>query len=75
MIYALDKIAPGMANDDTLLYGVEVKFYNSKVNVDENLETSVKGLYIIGDGSGVTHSLSQASASGVYVARKIAEMY
>lgn len=75
MIYALDKIAPGMANDDTLLYGVEVKFYNSKVNVDENLETSVKGLYIIGDGSGVTHSLSQASASGVYVARKIAELY
>lgn len=75
MIYALDKIAPGMANDDTLLYGVEVKFYNSKVSVDENLETSVKGLYVIGDGSGVTHSLSQASASGVYVARLIADLY
>lgn len=73
MIYALDKIAPGMANDDTLLYGVEVKFYNSRVEVDENLETEVKGLYILGDGSGVTHSLSQASASGVYVARVIAE--
>ncbi len=73
MIYALDKIAPGMANDDTLLYGVEVKFYNSKVDVDNNLETSVKGLYILGDGSGVTHSLSQAAASGVYTARVIAQ--
>ena len=73
MIYALDKIAPGTANDDTLLYGVEVKFYNMEVALDENLETKYKGLYVIGDGSGVTHSLSHASASGVYVARKIAE--
>ena len=73
MIYALDKIAPGTANDDTLLYGVEVKFYNMEVELDENLECCHKGLYIIGDGSGVTHSLSHASASGVYVARKIAE--
>ena len=72
MIYALDNIAPGMANDDTLLYGVEVKFYNMEVDLDENLETKHKGLYVIGDGSGVTHSLSHASASGVYVARKIA---
>lgn len=71
MIYALDKIAPGTANDDTLLYGVEVKFYNMEVKLDEHLETLHKGLYIIGDGSGVTHSLSHASASGVYVARKI----
>ena len=73
MIYALDNIAPGMANDDTLLYGVEVKFYNMEVELDENLETKHKGLYVIGDGSGVTHSLSHASASGVFVARKIAE--
>lgn len=73
MIYALDKIAPGTANDDTLLYGVEVKFYNMEVEIDENLESRYRGLYIIGDGSGVTHSLSHASASGVYVARKIAE--
>jgi hypothetical protein len=73
MIYALDKIAPGTANDDTLLYGVEVKFYNMEADLDENLETRWKGLYIIGDGSGVTHSLSHASASGVYVARKIVE--
>jgi len=72
MIYALDKIAPGTANDDTLLYGVEVKFYNMEVSVDENLETTHKGLFIIGDGSGITHSLSHASASGVYVARHLA---
>ena len=75
MIYALDKIAPGMANEDTLLYGVEVKFYNSKVEVDGNLETSVKGMYCVGDGSGVTHSLSQASASGVHIARILNEKY
>ena len=73
MIFALDKVAPGTANDDTLLYGVEVKFYNMEVEIDENLESRLKGLYIIGDGSGVTHSLSHASASGVYVARKITE--
>ena len=72
MIYALDKIAPGTANDDTLLYGVEVKFYNMEVEVDEHLQTNYKGLYVIGDGSGITHSLSHASASGVYVAREIA---
>ena len=73
MIYALDKIAPGTANDDTLLYGVEVKFYNMEVKLDENLMSNYPGLYIIGDGSGVTHSLSHASASGVYVARQIAK--
>ena len=72
-IRSLDKIAPGTANDDTLLYGVEVKFYNMEVDIDEHLESPYKGLYIIGDGSGVTHSLSHASASGVYVARRIAE--
>ena len=73
MIYALDKIAPGTANDDTLLYGVEVKFYNMEVEVNSDLECCLEGLYIIGDGSGITHSLSHASASGVHVARKIAE--
>ena len=71
MIYALDKIAPGTANDDTLLYGVEVKFYNMEVKLNDRLETQYPGLYIIGDGSGVTHSLSHASASGVFVARDI----
>ena len=72
MIYALDKVAPGTANDDTLLYGVEVKFYNMEVEVNEQLECCYPGLYIIGDGSGITHSLSHASASGVHVARNIA---
>jgi uncharacterized FAD-dependent dehydrogenase len=72
MIYALDKVAPGTANDDTLLYGVEVKFYNMEVEVDEQLQSRYPGLYIIGDGSGITHSLSHASASGVHVARDIA---
>ena len=71
MIYALDKIAPGTANDDTLLYGVEVKFYNLEVDVNEKLESRYAGLYVIGDGSGITHSLSHASASGVHVARDI----
>ena len=74
MIYALDKVAPGTANDDTLLYGVEVKFYNMEVEVDEHLQTRHPGLYIIGDGSGITHSLSHASASGIHVARDIAQV-
>ncbi len=73
MIYALDKVAPGTANDDTLLYGVEVKFYNVEVQVDERLSTEHEGLYVIGDGSGITHSLSHASASGIHVARDIAK--
>ena len=73
MIHALDKIAPGTANDDTLLYGVEVKFYNMEVEINENLETCCPGLFVIGDCSGVTHSLSHASASGVFAARRILE--
>lgn len=73
MIYALDHIAPGTANDDTLLYGVEVKFYNMEVSLDEHLESPYRGLFIIGDGSGVTHSLSHASSSGVAVARYLSE--
>ena len=73
MIYALDKVAPGTANDDTLLYGVEVKFYNMEVEVNDCLESRYKGLYIIGDGSGITHSLSHASASGIHVARNLVE--
>ncbi len=72
MIYALDEVAPGTANDDTLLYGVEVKFYNMEVAVSNKLESRHPGLYIIGDGSGITHSLSHASASGIHVARDIA---
>lgn len=71
MIYALDNIAPGMKNDDTLLYGVEVKFYSSRIDLDNNLETPIKGLFAIGDGAGITRGLAQASASGVHVARVI----
>ena len=73
MIYALDHVAPGTANDDTLLYGVEVKFYNMEVEIDDDLQTKCPGLYVIGDCSGVTHSLSHASASGVAVARYLLE--
>ena len=71
MIYALDKIAPGTANYDTLLYGAEVKFYSSRVDLDENLETPIKNVFAIGDGAGITRGLSQAGASGVKVARVI----
>lgn len=75
MIYALENIAPGMANADTLLYGVEVKFYNSMIEVNNNLETSSPGLYVIGDCSGTSHSLSVAAAEGVFVARTIEKMF
>lgn len=68
MIEALDKIAPGIANDETLLYGIEVKFYSNKVNIDKHCETSMKGLYAIGDSSGWTRGLMIASVMGVYVA-------
>lgn len=73
MIYALDRIAPGMANDDTLLYGVEVKFYSSRLKLTRELETEIENLFAVGDGAGVTRGLAQASASGVYVARIIHE--
>ena len=71
MIYALDRIAPGMANDDTLLYGVEVKFYSSRLKLSSELETQIPNLFAIGDGAGVTRGLSQAGASGVHTARAI----
>lgn len=73
MIYALDKIAPGTANYDTLLYGVEVKFYSSRLELSWELETKMQNMFAIGDGAGVTRGLSQASASGVHVARRILE--
>lgn len=71
MIYTLDKIAPGTANHDTLLYGVEVKFYSSRLNLSSELETPLKNMYAIGDGAGITRGLSQAGASGVIAARSI----
>ncbi len=71
MIFALDKVTPGLASDETLLYGVEVKFYSNKVVVNRDFETSIKGLRAIGDGSSVTRGLQQASANGISVARSI----
>ena len=73
MLYALDKVSPGVASDETLLYGVEVKFYSNSVVVDKSFETSVKGLYSIGDGASVTRGLQQASANGLSVADSIME--
>ena len=73
MIYALDKIAPGAANHDTLLYGAEVKFYSSRLALSRELETNMPGFFAIGDGAGVTRGLAQAGASGVKVARVISE--
>jgi len=71
MICALDHVAPGMVNDDTLLYGVEVKFYSSRLRLSKELETSIPNVFAIGDGAGVTRGLSQAGASGIYVAQTI----
>lgn len=71
MLIALDKITPGIAADETLLYGVEVKFYSNRVVVNKDFETSIRGLRAIGDGAGVTRGLQQASANGISVARSI----
>ncbi|NLC65782.1 MAG: NAD(P)/FAD-dependent oxidoreductase [Clostridium sp.] len=73
MIQALDKVLPGMASDETLLYGVEVKFYSNKVVINKKFETNIKNLYAIGDGAGITRGLQQASANGIQVARNILE--
>lgn len=70
---AFDKLAPGLYSKNTLLYGVEVKFYSSKVSVGPNFETGVENLYAIGDGAGITRGLMQSSVTGVVVARDIAE--
>ncbi len=71
MLFALDKVTPGIAGDETLLYGVEVKFYSNRVVVNRDFETSIEGLRAIGDGAGVTRGLQQASANGISVARSI----
>jgi len=71
---AFDKVAPGLYSKNTLLYGVEVKFYSSKLDVGERFQTKVKGLYAIGDGAGITRGLMQASVTGVVVARDITGM-
>ena len=71
-IYALDKVAPGTANDDTLLYGCESKYYSLKPDHNENFEIT-DGLYLIGDGSGIARGLSQSAAMGLYVGEDIAK--
>ena len=71
MIFALDKVTPGIASDETLLYGVEVKFYSNKVVVNRDFETNIPGLRAIGDGASATRGLQQASANGLSVARSI----
>lgn len=71
MMYALDKVTPGIASEHTLFYGVEAKFYSARPNLSNNLETEIKGLYCGGDGAGVTRGLAQAGAAGVLIARSI----
>jgi len=71
MLEALDNVAPGVNSGDTLLYGVEVKFYSMRLKLTPALETEVKNLFAIGDGAGVTRGLVQASISGVIAAREI----
>lgn len=71
MLHAMDKLAPGVASRHTLLYGVEVKFYSSRLELSDRLETPISNLFAIGDGAGVTRGLAQASASGVIAAKEI----
>lgn len=71
MLQAMDKVAPGVYSKHTLLYGVEVKFYSSRIELSNQLETGIKNLFAAGDGAGVTRGLAQASASGVITAREI----
>jgi len=71
MLQALDKMAPGLHSRDTLLYGIEVKFYSSRLQLSNCLETKIHNLFTVGDGAGVTRGLIQASGSGVIVAKEI----
>lgn len=72
-IFMLDKVVPGIANKETLLYAPELKFYSNKVTLDKNLNTSMKNLYCLGDASGWTRGLMMASVMGVYMANKLLE--
>lgn len=71
MLQALDVVAPGVNSRNTLLYGVEVKFYSSRLRLSKGLETQIRNMYAVGDGAGVTRGLMQASISGVIAAREI----
>ena len=73
MLQAMDKLAPGVASRHTLLYGVEVKFYSSRLKLSPSLETEVANMFAVGDGAGVSRGLVQSSASGVVTAREILE--
>ena len=68
-IQEMDKVVEGFAAPDNLLYGPEIKFYSNELVLDENFESSIKGLYSIGDGCGMTRGLMMASSSGVAMAR------
>jgi uncharacterized FAD-dependent dehydrogenase len=72
MVEALDHVTPGIANEHTLFYGVEAKFYSSRPKLSESLETEIAGLFCAGDGAGITRGLAQAGAAGVWVARNVA---
>ena len=71
MLQVMDRLAPGVASPDTLLYGVETKFYSHRSELSPSLETELANLFSIGDGAGVSRGLIQASASGVVAAREI----
>ena len=71
MIEAVDKESPGIANEHTLLYGVEAKFYSARPKVREGFECEIDDLYVAGDGAGLTRGLAQAGANGIIVARHI----
>ncbi|MFA6889818.1 MAG: FAD-dependent oxidoreductase [Bacilli bacterium] len=71
MVEALDHVTPGIANDHTLFYGVEAKFYSDRVEVSPEFETKIKNLFVGGDGAGITRGLAQAGANGIKIARNI----
>jgi uncharacterized FAD-dependent dehydrogenase len=73
MTEALDHVTPGLASEHTLFYGVEAKFYSARPKLNDKFETEISGLYVGGDGAGITRGLAQASACGVWVARDIVE--
>jgi uncharacterized FAD-dependent dehydrogenase len=72
MLEALDKVTPGIAAEHTLFYGVEAKFYSARPKLNRHFESEIAGLYLGGDGAGVTRGLAQAGACGVWIARDIA---
>jgi len=71
MLWAMDKLAPGVASRHTLLYGVEVKFYSCRPQLSPSLETEIRNMFAVGDGTGISRGLAQASAFGVIAAREI----